>query len=154
MDERLKNGFPMKSDASWSKSYSCDVNASQQAIWQALADAGRWKLWNSGVKSVQLDGSFATGTWFSMELPDGDIIRSKLVDVSAPQRFIDETLVGETLIQVEHSIEAMADDQCRVIYAVNSQGPDAQAIGKAVSADFPDVLARLAKYVGERTADR
>ncbi|CAN7504049.1 SRPBCC family protein [Rhizobium rhizogenes] len=154
MDERLKNGFPMKSDASWSKSYSCDVNASRQAIWQALADAGRWKLWNSGVKSVQLDGSFATGTWFSMELPDGDIIRSKLVDVSAPQRFIDETLVGETLIQVEHSIEAMANDQCRVIYAVNSQGPDAQVIGKAVSADFPDVLARLAKYVGERTADR
>ena len=144
----------MTSDASWSKSYSCDVAASQQVIWQALSDAGSWKLWNPGVKSVQLDGSFATGTWFSMELPDGEVIRSELIDVIAPQRFIDETLVGETLIRVEHSIEAMAGDQCRVIYAVTSQGPDAQAIGDAVSADFPDVLARLAKYVGERTADR
>ncbi|MEZ2223936.1 SRPBCC family protein [Rhizobium sp. RCC_161_2] len=137
----------MNSDASWSKFYSCDVDASQQAIWQAFADAGSWKLWNPGVKSAQLDGNFATGTWFSMELPDGEIIRSRLIDVSAPQRFIDETLVGETLIQVEHSIEAVAHDQCRVVYAVNSQGPDAQAIGEAVSADFPDVLARLAKYV-------
>ncbi|HEX8047762.1 SRPBCC family protein [Rhizobium sp.] len=152
MSERLKNGFPMKSDASWSKSYSCDVDASQQAIWQALADAPNWKLWNPGVKSVQLDGNFAKGTWFSMELPDGEIIRSKLIDVSAPQRFIDETWVGETRIQVEHSIEATAEDQCRVIYAVSSQGPDAQAIGEAVSADFPDVLARLAKYVNDRTA--
>ncbi len=142
----------MNSDASWSKSYSCDVHATRQTIWRALSDVPNWTLWNPGVKSVQMDGNFATGTWFSMELPDGDVIRSKLIDVSAPQHFIDETWVGETLIEVEHSIEVMADDQYRVIYAVNSQGPDAQAIGEAVSADFPDVLARLAKYVNERTA--
>jgi uncharacterized protein YndB with AHSA1/START domain len=144
--------FRMNANASWSKTYSHDIDDTAQAVWQALTDAANWRRWNPGVKSIQMEGSFATGTWFAMELPDGEVIRSKLIDVRALQRFIDETWVGETVVRVEHRVEALQGNRCRVVYAVNAEGADAQAIGDAVSADFPDVLAGLAKYLGERTA--
>lgn len=142
----------MKTDVTWSKSYSHDIHTTPQVIWQALANAAHWNLWNPGVKSIQMEGNFTTGTRFSMELPDGTIIPSILIEVNAPQRFIDESWVGKTRIWVEHRIEALTGDQCRVIYIANTQGPDAQAIGEAVSADFPDVLAGLAKHVSEKKA--
>jgi hypothetical protein len=142
----------MNANASWSKAYSHDIDATAQTAWQALADTANWQRWNPGVKSIHLEGSFATGAWFAMELPDGEVIRSKLIDVCAPQRFVDETRVGETVIRVEHRVETLQGNRCRLVYAVTAEGADADAIGEAVSADFPDVLAGLANYLGERTA--
>lgn len=134
----------------WNKSYEIDVSSTPKNIWQAFIDTATWKRWNPGVKSIKLEGPFLTGTWFSMELPEGDIIRSQLIDVSEEKHFIDETLIDEIRIRVEHRIEALRTGQCRIIYAISTQGPDAQAIGEAISSDFPDVMDGLAKYLAEQ----
>lgn len=131
----------------WSKSYSRDIDATPHAIWEVLADTATWSLWNAGVKSIQIDGDFVTGTHFAMELPDGDIIESKLLSVVERQHFIDESRLGETVVQVEHRIEALTDNKSRVIYAVSVQGPGSQAIGEAVSEDFPSVIESLGKFI-------
>lgn len=133
--------------SSWTKSYSREIGAAAQVVWATLIDIANWKSWNPGVKSIQIDGMFTTGTWFSMTLPDNEVIRSKLVEVSEPHRFIDETWVGETLIRVEHQIDALSANRSRVTYAIRTEGVDAHEIGEAVSADFPDVLAGLASHV-------
>lgn len=141
----------MNTSTSWNKSYSNNISATPEAIWLVLTDIFNWKLWNRGVKSSQMEGDFVSGTWFSMELPDGEIIHSQLIDVFEPLHFIDETWIGETVVRVEHGIEPLARNVCRVVYAIRVKGTDAQAIGEMVSSDFPDVLAGLAKYVSEKT---
>jgi len=94
-----------------------------------------------------MDGNFATGTHFAMELPDGVIIQSKLISVVEKQHFIDESRLGETVIQVEHRIDSIGKKKSRVIYAVSVQGPESQVIGEAVSEDFPSVIESLDKYI-------
>ncbi len=153
MYANLSSGIVMTISASWNRPYSREIDASPQTVWKALADISNWKLWNAGVKSIQINGNFITGSHFSMELADGEVINSELIDVSAPRHFIDETWVGETVIRVEHRIEVVSGDRCRVVYAVSAEGPEAQIIGEAVSADFPEVLAGLATYVTGRAAE-
>ena len=82
-----------------------------------------------------------------MTLPEGDIIRSQLSEVSTEKCFIDKTWVGETLVSVEHRIEASQFGQSKLIYTINTQGPDAQEFGEGISSDFPEVMAGLAKYL-------
>lgn len=137
----------MSNDNHWNKSYKLYVHSSTESIWQAFVDTSSWKHWNSGVKSISLEGPFLAGTWFSMELPEGDMIRSQLIDVSEQKYFIDETRICETQVRVEHRIEALGKDQCQLTYAISTQGPDAQALGEGISSDFPDVMAGLAKYL-------
>lgn len=85
-----------------------------------------------------------------MELPEGNIIRSQIIEVSEGKYFTDETRVGETMVRVQHYIEPLHSGLSRVIYIINTQGPDAQAFGEGVSADFPDLLAGLEKYLTEQ----
>ncbi|QJT81776.1 polyketide cyclase [Kosakonia sp. MUSA4] len=139
----------MNKDNVWSKSYTLAVNSKPKAIWQAFIDTDNWKRWNPGVKSITIEGPFHTGTWFTMELPEGDIVRSRLIDVSEEKYFIDESRVDETLVKVEHRIEASATGHCMLIYAISTQGPQAQAFGEGISSDFPEVMAGLAKYLAE-----
>jgi hypothetical protein len=55
-----------------------------------------------------------------MALPDGDIIRSQLTDVSEDKYFIDETWLDETRVKVEHRIEESGPDQSTLIYAISA----------------------------------
>ena len=135
----------------WSTCCTHDFDAPVTSIWSVLADTSTWKDWNPGVKSIRIDGPFASGTGFAMELPDGTVIDSTLVSVVAPQTFTDQSCFGETLIQVEHHVEALTGQKSRVTYALRAQGPDAQVIGEAASEYFPSVLQGLADYLARKT---
>ncbi|WP_105275749.1 polyketide cyclase [Escherichia sp. MOD1-EC7003] len=135
----------------WKKSFERDISDTPQKVWNAFVDITRWNLWNPGVKSIHMEGDFVPGVWFSMELPEGNIIRSQLMEVSEGKNFTDETRGGEMMVRVQHYIEPLHSGLSRVICIINTQGPDAQAFGEGVSADFPDVLAGLEKYLTEQT---
>lgn len=137
----------MNENKVWNKVYTLEVRSKPKAIWQAFIDTDNWKQWNPGVKSITIEGPFQTGTWFTMTLPEGDIIRSQLTDVSEEKYFIDETWLDETRVKVEHRIEESGPNQSTLIYAISAQGPQAKAFGEGVSADFPDVMEGLAKYL-------
>lgn len=102
------------------------------------------------MKSIDIEGPFTTGTAFTMELPEGEVVRSRLSEVAQEKYFIDETWVDDTRVTVEHRIEVTATGQCTLIYAITTQGPQAQAFGEGISADFPEVMAGLEKYLVEK----
>lgn len=120
----------------WSKSFELNVGCTPEKIWQAFIDTANWKQWNPGVKSIQIEGPFLAGTWFAMTLPEGDIIRSQLSEVSTEKCFIDKTWVGETLVSVEHRIEASQFGQSKLIYTINTQGPMLRNLAKALVRTF------------------
>jgi hypothetical protein len=68
-----------------------------------------------------------------------------LIDVRENECFVDETRIGDLVIEVAHRIEPLAPSRTRITYAVEARGPGAAEIGPMVSADFPDVLAALVK---------
>ena len=129
---------------SWHKEYSIETTASAEVIWSLFRDVPGWKRWNTGIESIELEGPFADGTWFTMKPPGQDAFRSRLLDVRQNEGFVDETRMGDLVVQVAHRIQLIAPGRTRVVYSVQASGTDAPEIGAAISSDFPDVLAALA----------
>ncbi len=128
---------------SWATEHSIQTNAAPERIWALFQDVPGWKRWNAGIEQIELEGPFATGTWFSMTPPGQEALRTQLIDVREGQHFVDETQVGELVVTVAHRIERVAANLTRIVYAVEAKGPGADEIGPAIAADFPEVLAAL-----------
>ncbi|HVT08728.1 MAG TPA: SRPBCC family protein [Polyangia bacterium] len=134
----------------WRTEYSVEVEVGPAAVWALFRDPAGWKGWNAGVESVELEGPFADGTWFTMTVPGGERLRSRLIDVRENEGFIDETLLDDLRVTVAHRLTPLDGRRTRITYAVEANGPGAREIGPMVSADFPDVLASLATQVEGR----
>src|SRR5438045_3372494 len=128
---------------SWHTEHSIHTSAAPERIWALFQDVPGWKSWNAGIEQIELEGPFATGTWFSMTPPGEEALRTRLIDVRDGEHFVDETQVGELAIRVTHRIERVTADVTRIVYAVEAEGPGAAEIGPAIAADFPQVLAAL-----------
>ncbi|MCG2631152.1 SRPBCC family protein [Bradyrhizobium sp. WYCCWR 13023] len=138
----------MSDEATWQTEYAIETTASPEAIWSIFRNVSGWKNWNAGIEQIDIDGPFASGTWFTMKPPGEEALRSQLIDVRENVCFVDETRVGDLTILVAHRIEPLGPARTRIVYAVDARGPQAAEIGPAVSADFPEVLASLSKLAG------
>jgi hypothetical protein len=107
---------------------------------------GSWTQWNAGIERVELEGPFASGTWFTMQSPGQDPMRSRFLEVEKNRGFVDETRAGDLVVRVAHRLEAATPGRTRIVYSVTATGPRAAEIGPAVSSDFPQVLAALATF--------
>lgn len=147
----------MSDETIWRNEYAIETSAAAETIWTIFCDIPAWRTWNAGIEQIDIDGSFAAGTWFTMKPPGEEALRSQLIDVRENACFVDETRVGELVIRVAHRIESVGPARTRIVYAVDAQGPQASEIGPAVASDFPEVLAslaRLAETVQARKSDQ
>ena len=135
----------MKTSPTWQHEYSIETTATPEAVWGPFRDVSGWTTWNAGIEEIALDGPFAAGTTFTMKPPGEAPLRSRLVAVRENECFVDETRVDELVITVAHRIERLEGVGARVTYAIAAAGPGAVEIGPMVAADFPDVLASLAR---------
>jgi hypothetical protein len=138
----------------WHAEFSVETAATAEAVWALFRDVARWKEWNAGIETISIAGPFAVGTEFSMKPPGEDVVVSRLVRVEENVGFTDETRVGDLTILVDHRIERPAAGPVRVIFAVDAQGPGADAIGPAITSDFRDVLRALAERAERGTSGR
>jgi hypothetical protein len=129
----------------WENEHSIEINASPEVIWALFKDVAGWKRWNVGIEEIELHGSFAAGTEFTMKPPGQDALTTQLVEVSENFGFLDKTCVGELSVFVDHRIEPIGEGRCRVTYSIEAFGPSCDEIGPMISADFPDVLKALAE---------
>jgi hypothetical protein len=119
-----------------------ETTATAATLWNIIRDVPGWRRWNAGIEHVELEGPFASGTWFTMKPPGQDAFRSRLLEVREGERFVDETRVEDLVVTVDHRLER-AGANTRVTYALRASGPGASEIGPAIAADFPEVLAAL-----------
>jgi hypothetical protein len=142
----------------WSYEYSVESAADAEAIFEIVRDVGRWPEWNQGVKRIDLYGPFATGTSGLMAMPDDTSLGFRLSWVGESQGFEDETPIpgSDVVVRVRHSLEPLPDGGTRITYRATVEGPAADLlgpeIGPGVTADFPDVMAALARRAEARSA--
>jgi uncharacterized protein YndB with AHSA1/START domain len=127
----------------WLDEASIDTSATPDRVWALWADPAGWHQWNAGVARIEMHGPFATGSQFTMHLPSQDTFTSTLKEVRPGEEFTDETLVGETRVIVRHRLGPLDGGGTRISYTTVVIGKDEEAIGLAVSEDFPQVLAAL-----------
>jgi len=142
----------MSDENTWRSEYAIETSATPETIWSIFREVPAWKNWNAGIEQINIDGPFATGTWFTMKPPGQDALRVRLIDVRENECFVDETCVGPLAITVAHRIEPLGASRTRIVYAVAANGPAAAEIGPAIASDFPEVLAALARLAEARSA--
>jgi hypothetical protein len=136
----------------WEYEHSVETSATPQALWQHWSDMATWPEWNEGVETIDVEGPFAVGTIFTMTPPGQEPIRMRLVDVRPEESFTDEMDAGDFVVRTEHRLEPVPPagrGRTRIVYRMEITGEAAGHIGPElgpqISADFPAVLAALAK---------
>ena len=133
----------------WECEHIAETSASPDEVWRHWSDLAKWPQWNAGIEKMQIDGPFAAGTTFTMTPPGDEPIRMRLTEITHGELFTDEMDGGDFTVRTVHRLEKAADGRTRIIYRTEITGPAADQVGPqlgpAITADFPDVLAALAK---------
>jgi hypothetical protein len=137
----------------WQREFSVQAPVTAQAVWRLFSDVDRWGEWNAGIEQIALRGPFAAGTEFVMKPPGQDAFVSRLVAVDELRGFTDETVLGDVRVVVDHRIVPADGGGVRITYAATVTGPDAVAIGEAVTEDFPQVLQALVAQAARARAE-
>jgi uncharacterized protein YndB with AHSA1/START domain len=108
-----------------------------------------WPAWNDGIEKIEVDGPFQVGTTFTMTPPGDDPIPMRLTEIVPGELFTDEMDGGDFVVRTVHRLAPAAGGRTRITYRTEITGPAADTIGSelgpAITADFPDVLAALAR---------
>jgi uncharacterized protein YndB with AHSA1/START domain len=133
----------------WEYEHSVETTAAADVVWRLWSDIAGWPRWNDGVEQITIDGPFAAGTTFTMTPPGDEAIRMRLTEVVPGQLFTDEMDAGDFVVRTVHRLEPAAGGRTRIIYRTEISGPAADQagpqLGPAITADFPGVVAALAK---------
>ena len=108
-----------------------------------------WPRWNDGIERIDVDGPFEAGTTFTMTPPGAEPIRMRLVEIEPGTSFTDEMDAGDFVVRTEHRLEPAAGGLTRIVYRTQITGAAAGQVGPElgpqVTADFPEVVAALAR---------
>jgi uncharacterized protein YndB with AHSA1/START domain len=133
----------------WEYEYRLETTATPQALWQYWSDMPTWPQWNDGIETIDVEGPFEIGTTFTMTPPGDEPIRMRLVEIEPGRSFTDEMDAGDFVVRTEHRLESAGAGLTTIIYRTEITGEKADQagpqLGPEITADFPDVLAALAK---------
>jgi uncharacterized protein YndB with AHSA1/START domain len=133
----------------WEYEHSTETSAAPQEVWRHWSDMAAWPQWNAGIEKMEIDGPFAAGTTFAMIPPGDEPIRLRLTEIIPGELFTDEMDGGDFTVRTVHRLEPATSGRTRITYRTEITGPAADQVGPqlgpAITADFPDVLAALAK---------
>lgn len=132
----------------WDYEYALQTPATPEAVWRRWSDVAGWPAWNDGIETIVVDGPFAAGTSFTMTPPGDEPITMRLTEIVPGERFTDEMDAGDFVVTTVHSLTPLAAGGTRIAYRTEITGPAADevgpSLGPAITADFPEVLAKLA----------
>lgn len=133
----------------WEYEHSVETAATPEALWRHWSDMATWPQWNDGIEAIDVEGPFEVGTTFTMTPPADESIRMRLVEIKPGESFTDEMDAGNFVVRTEHRLEPAAGGLTRIVYRTEITGEAADHIGPElgpqITADFPAVLAALAK---------
>lgn len=120
-------------------------SADVQKIWELYSDVNKWSLWDKSIKSVQLYGSFCTGTHGVMEMTDGSSLPVVLVECSDKKSFTTQSKLGPITVTFGHFLKEHGND-VTITHTVTLEGGEEkqmEGIGKGITAGVPDCLENL-----------
>jgi uncharacterized protein YndB with AHSA1/START domain len=136
----------------WEYEYRLETSAAPEALWRHWADMASWPQWNDGIEAVTADGPFAVGTVFTMTPPGDEPILMRLTEIKPGESFTDEMDAGDFVVRTEHRLEPAAAGRTRIVYRTEISGAAAGQVGPElgpqITADFPEVVAALARRAG------
>jgi hypothetical protein len=132
----------------WATEYTLRTDAHPDALWRLLGDIEGWGAWNGGIETIVLDGPLAVGVTFRMKPPGEEELTSTVAELQPNRLLTDMTEMEGLVIRVAHRLDPLSEGGTCITYGIQVSGAAddavAEEVGRAVSADFPEVIAALA----------
>jgi Polyketide cyclase / dehydrase and lipid transport len=142
----------------WAHEQSIETTARPEEIWRLWVNVAGWPGWNADIERIELVGPFAPGSTILMTPIGEEPVELRIAEAVEPERFVDEADMGEIVVRTIHRVEPIDSDRARVTYRMEITGRGADTIGPQVgseiSADFPEILAKLAAQAAETEQSR
>jgi hypothetical protein len=135
----------------FSYSHVIEADVSPAAVWALYDDVATWPAWDAQAEWVTREGPFATGSQGEMKFKGMDPLAYTLTRVEPEREFVDETPVGDLTVRVSHLLEPLAGGRLRLTCAAEVEGPEAEQVGSAITADFPATMAAVVAMAKERS---
>jgi uncharacterized protein YndB with AHSA1/START domain len=128
----------------WEYEHVIETTATPEAVWRRWADVATWPEWNADIESVSVAGPFAAGGLIVMTPKGQEPVQLRIVAAVENESFTDEASLDGTVIRTVHRISPVAD-RFHIMYRTEITGRAADAIGPAITADFPETMAALVR---------
>jgi hypothetical protein len=133
----------------WVFEHSIETGAAPEAIWRLWVDVENWGTWNADIATIEIRGPFATGTEITMTPPGQDPVELRIAELTEQELFVDEAEIDGLVLRTIHRLDIIGPSRTRVVYRMEITGTAADEIGPrigpAVTADWPDTMAALAR---------
>jgi hypothetical protein len=138
---------------SFAYTHTLEADVSADAVWALYDDVSTWPDWDAEAEWVTREGRFEAGAAGQMKFKGQEPLDYRLAKVEPGREFVDETPVGPLVVRVSHRLEPLGRERVRVTYAAEIDGPEEQAqqLGPAITADFPETMASLVALAKERS---
>lgn len=129
----------------WEYEHTIETTATPEAVWRRWADVASWPEWNADIESVSLSGPFEVGGVIVMTPKGDEPVQLRIVAAVENEGFTDEASFADTVIRTVHRISSLGGDRFQLLYRTEITGPAADAIGPAITGDFPETMAALVR---------
>lgn len=114
-------------------------------IWDMYSNVDNWRLWDGGVKSVQLSGNFCVGTNGLMEMVDGSTLPFTIIECIKERSFTTESKLDSIVVTFGHLLEK-ENGEIMITHTVTIEGGEEnqmKGMGRGITAGIPYCLQQL-----------
>src|SRR4030088_3275795 len=131
----------------WKTEHSANTSADHDALWNLLADADGWPLWNPGLSSAHLDGPLRNGATGRTTQANGREGHFTVRDLNAGAYFVNEARIPGAVLRFQHRIAAVDQARSRATLGASIEGPMAPVwgllLGRQLSSYLPEAVRQL-----------
>jgi hypothetical protein len=122
---------------SWDYAPSVESPASVETIWQLYADVQTWPDWRVGIKHVELEGPFKSGTFGWLTPTDQPPMGIHIVEAKENEGYISETeLARNVTLRLEHYLTPLPRGGTRVTHRATIPRASLDTFGLNFSPEF------------------
>jgi hypothetical protein len=121
----------------WDYAPSYDSPANVETIWQLYADVATWPEWKVGIRQVELNGPFETGTRGWLTPTDQPPMGFHIVEAKENEGYTSETeLASDVLLRLEHYLTPLPRGGTRMTHRATIPRAALDAFGLNFSPEF------------------
>jgi hypothetical protein len=123
------------------------TTATREQIWAFWADLPGWPKWDENLEAVTIDGPFESGTFGRLKPVSAKEVAIEILDVDAPNSFVDVQLLPKAAMRTVHKISEADDGGLIVTQTVTFTGPLRRIfsfiLGRSMKRDMPVAIRKL-----------
>ncbi|MBI2691852.1 MAG: SRPBCC family protein [Solirubrobacterales bacterium] len=123
------------------------TTATREQVWAQWADVESWPNWDENLEWVKAEGILEDGTFARLKPKGAKVVAFEFVEVDAPNRFVDITLLPKAKMHMEHRLTDAEGGGLTVYQRVSFSGLlgglFGYIIGRGMKRDMPGAMRKM-----------